>query len=374
MASSIEALRGFLGAKTGLNGAARNAEAAQFYSADKDVEHFRDMSKFSDPMFTGFKLFFDFGDTGGLLADESKQNSAGAHLRRIGEANRADALKAWIERLKETSSLYPFLFQSIEGLDGVRSRLGAMHAPDAFLDIKALETADMRIASLVEGYRAIVWDEARWVHVIPVNLRRFSISIYLYPMGAYSVYSKALDGLLPVADAETRHLLHPSAYGNVLFELSGCEIDAQESGRSFIVGNNAGGGEAAANNIRLTYRFSATSGLFKAVFGSAPISAAGLSIAASPLQNSLSGRILKGALEGAVPLATRLDEINAQYGSMEKLKKIGAGILENAASDLGRSLARPLSRLFLGNIYEGSFDATRAAFNPARPFNLNLDL
>lgn len=157
-------------------------------STNMEIRNFMDQSRWftdpfsaiNDPTISGFKLFFHFGSASGLLAHEKHINSAQAYLKRIGQTTRYENLKKFILLLSKTSSECSWLFQDVDGLQEVYSNPKSNVLKESIIDIKTLETVDLKIASLMGLYHTIVWDENRMCYVLPQNLRNFSYSICVH--------------------------------------------------------------------------------------------------------------------------------------------------------------------------------------------------
>ena len=157
---------------------------------------------FDSPTNTYFKIFFYFnnGDemgssdlSGGLLAptwdvlttDEYyKYSSAWSYLKMNGEEDRADKLKKFITLLSNISSYAPWTFKSISGLDTAlerktdefkveeeRRKISIQCQPDTY---------DQRIGTLLDLYRDVVWSWGTKREMIPSNLRKFDMGIYIF--------------------------------------------------------------------------------------------------------------------------------------------------------------------------------------------------
>ena len=113
-------------------------------------------------------------------------NSAWAFLKLNDENERAEKLERFVTLLSDINSKSPWYFSSISGVqealerkvteDGKldmseRKKISITCLPDAF---------DNRIGTLLELYRDITWS---WVHkkeIIPANLRKFDMAIYIF--------------------------------------------------------------------------------------------------------------------------------------------------------------------------------------------------
>ena len=158
-----------------------------------------------------FKILFYFGGssntnlstnadglTSGLLAptweifkdtkniDYYNYNSAWAYLKMNNENERADKLEHFVTLLSNISTYSPWYFSTVSGVQealerkiteggtadfGEQRKLSISCLPDAF---------DNRITTLLDLYRDVTWS---WIHkkeIIPANLRKFDMAIYIF--------------------------------------------------------------------------------------------------------------------------------------------------------------------------------------------------
>lgn len=155
-----------------------------------------------------FKIFFYFnnGDAegisssshNGLLAptwyvsgvDDSNYymyNSAWSYLKMNYEDERADLLKQFVTLLSNISSESPWYFSEIAGLDSALDRQQTMVHDFKFeeerkkISIKCLpDAADDRIGTLLDLYRSIVWSWQMKREVLPANLKKFDMGIFIF--------------------------------------------------------------------------------------------------------------------------------------------------------------------------------------------------
>lgn len=130
----------------------------------------------------GRKRFSEYNAT----LNHYKYNSAWSFLRLNDELERAEKLQHFITLLSDISAFSPWYFSTVTGIqeaierkfteDGKldmteRKKLTITCLPDAF---------DNRIGTLLDLYRDITWS---WVHkkeIIPANLRKFDMAIYIF--------------------------------------------------------------------------------------------------------------------------------------------------------------------------------------------------
>lgn len=126
-----------------------------------------------------------------------RYNSAWAYLKNNGEQERAYMLKHFITLLSDISTNYPWYFPVIEGLDTAVNReiggeKGFMLNPERpKITIKCLQDAvDDRIGTLLDLYRAITYSWASKREILPSNLRKFNMSIYVFEAPMANVTKK----------------------------------------------------------------------------------------------------------------------------------------------------------------------------------------
>ena len=181
-----------------------------------------DFNIFDTPSLKFFKILFYFEgksefetesrQSTGLLApawnyylsDNTYYNSttAWAYLKMNDENERAEKLQQFITLLSNINSESPWYFSSISGLDSAMERKSAS---DGKLDmnetkkiqIKCIPDAvDDRIGTLLSLYRDIVWSWSMKKEILPVNLRKFDMAVYIFesPMHYIHKDSDVIDG------------------------------------------------------------------------------------------------------------------------------------------------------------------------------------
>lgn len=158
-----------------------------------------------------FKILFYFGGssntnlstnadglTSGLLAptweifkdtkntDYYNYNSAWAYLKMNDENERADKLEHFVTLLSNISTYSPWYFSTVSGIQealerkiteggsadfGEQRKLSITCLPDAF---------DNRLTTLMELYRTITWSWSMKREILPANLRKFDMAIYIF--------------------------------------------------------------------------------------------------------------------------------------------------------------------------------------------------
>lgn len=220
-------------------------------SKDSDTFH-----SLNDPTYSGFKIFFHFSSKTGLLASEEFVNSGLAYFKRIGDYERYNLLKLFIYQLSRISSEAQWMFDEVEGISDLVNRPFAEVKVNHTINLKTKETIDFKMLSLVMLYRDIVFDQNRGVYVLPANLRRFSMSIFIYDIRAFDSTSA-----LAVNNLRTRHTQDISELNHVLIDCGMCEI-TNESGADFFTSVSNNQTEASTNNIHINIKQCMLSNLF----------------------------------------------------------------------------------------------------------------
>lgn len=190
-----------------------------------------DFDAFEDPGKFYFKIIFYFHNgqqgefTSNLLGlDENDTSySAYSYLMNNAEYERAGFLKEFIYLLSEISAKYPWYFQSIEGLGNTQDRAYIKEfklEDDKQLTIKCLnDPVDNRISTLLELYRSACFSHVWKKEIVPANLRKFDMGIYIFQQpivgNKYTNKDKKL----------TESGTSPSEYANSkYFEFHNCEF------------------------------------------------------------------------------------------------------------------------------------------------------
>ena len=208
-----------------------------------DRNNFRKRSKediYDMPGHSFFKIIFHFynGDSEwydndcGLLAptwleqpneyDLYQYDTAWAYLKNNYEDERADKLVKFVNLLSTISSDCPWYFQEISGVDTAleRNQVKEFKFEDEKkrIEIKCLpDSYDQKIGTLLSLYREIVWSWTMKREVLPANLRKFDMSLFIWESPIYGVHHDAIlnDGLSGDSFSTTYKLI----------EFHNCEFD-----------------------------------------------------------------------------------------------------------------------------------------------------
>ena len=139
---------------------------------------------YQDPTYLSFALLFDFYDieSSPLLA-----GGAEAFLKPLADqdafyAERLNDLQNFIKTLQTINTELPWFWQSFKGLERLQQYdpLNAyIGGDDAKFEIETLESLNLTISGLMHLYRRAIFDERKWSYIIPANLRKFRMWVYV---------------------------------------------------------------------------------------------------------------------------------------------------------------------------------------------------
>lgn len=170
----------------------RRVERTGFNATDTvDIRFFKLLFYFINDEQDSTAVDWFNGGSSGLLTptwledpsgDYYKYNSAWAYLKSNYEEERADALVRFVNLLSQISSESPWYFQSVSGVDEALAReKWSVGEERKKISIKCLnDPADHRIESLLSLYRSIVWSHSRKCEVLPANLRKFDMGMFVF--------------------------------------------------------------------------------------------------------------------------------------------------------------------------------------------------
>lgn len=178
-----------------------------------------------------------------------RYNTAFSYLMQNNEIERAGYLRRFIELLSNISSNSPWYFQNIKGLDEAIKRpqtnTDFMFKERQMLTIECLsDSADQRIGTMLDLYRAAVWSWEHKKEIIPANLRKFDMSIVVFQLPINTIHcpqpsALRLSSILGMT-ANPVEYSEPAGFASVLggnlpkasykiYEFHNCEFDYSSS-------------------------------------------------------------------------------------------------------------------------------------------------
>ena len=228
---------------------------------------------FDTPGSKFFKLFFYFnnGDVDGLLGETNsgglltptwsiegtsneknlhQYNSAWSYLKLNCEDERAELLQQFVGLLSNISSESPWYFSEISGVDEALNRkqitenVIKIDEQRLKISIKCLpDSFDDRIGTLLDLYRSIVWDWVSKREILPSNLKKFDMGLFIFEeptlpfthkKGSPNDFDHAV---ISLSDVGSNNHLFSYKY----IEFHNCEIDYNSSKSGMSTINNATG-------------------------------------------------------------------------------------------------------------------------------------
>lgn len=240
------------------------------------TQHGDEFNMFDTPNNVYFKLLFYFwngddddpGETtlsGGLLAptweienwndNPYKYTSAWTYLKNNNEEERAKLLEQFVLLLSNISCYAPWYFTEIGNVGEALSRKHMTE--NAFkideqrksITIKCLpDPYDNKISTLLDLYRAIVWSQEMKREVLPANLRKFDMGLYIFSDSICNIHRA------PKAEIGSNGVVYKDNYASIgetqqyktsykYIEFHNCEIDYNSSITGYEGLNNAEGNQ-----------------------------------------------------------------------------------------------------------------------------------
>ena len=218
---------------------------------------------YQDPTYLSFTLLFETQNTDPLNQNSSPlfSGEAEAFLAKLKKSNssndtakyqeRLQALKDFKKALININNLMPWYWQSIKGLDRLQ-QYDVLNpywgGTDAKITISCLESINLAITGLMSLYRKAVFDEEKWTYILPANLRKFSMYIYICEIRDIDTKSYEDNADESSINKDITGVNTPE----LMFRLNFCEFDITSGSKSIEDVNNAQP-EAAEQEIVITY-------------------------------------------------------------------------------------------------------------------------
>lgn len=137
-----------------------------------------------DPPFLTFAIKFEFNsrlEPGDSIEPGLLNGDARSYLKTRGDLLRIQKLDYFKTLLKTFSVDEPWWFTSVTGLNELMKlkSSGGRLPEDSKFNMTARETVDLRFLSMMEAYRSIVIDKKYMRDMLPKNLRKFDMSIFI---------------------------------------------------------------------------------------------------------------------------------------------------------------------------------------------------
>lgn len=186
--------------------------------------------------------------------NSASANSALNYLLLNNELERAEKLTKFISILSNISTYSPWYFTEISGLDAAIERKEATERDFKIdetrrqINIKCLSDAyDTRIGTLLDLYRDITYSYQLHKEIVPANLRKFDMGIYIFNAPIKNIHGKDAKFAKFVPDGGSEY---GTSYKYI--ELQNCEIDYNSSKAAYATLNNSEG-MTMENSIIISY-------------------------------------------------------------------------------------------------------------------------
>lgn len=160
-------------------------KAGLYHYVGEGTSSFRTILPQQDPTYLSFTLLFAKHDEANspLLADGNQASSAEAFLAKLPHySEKLQALRDFKAALFKINNEMPWYWQVLKGADRLQ-QYDVLNpywgGEEAKITISCLESINLAITGLMDLYRKAVFDIDKWVYVIPANLRKFSMYIYV---------------------------------------------------------------------------------------------------------------------------------------------------------------------------------------------------
>jgi hypothetical protein len=244
----------------------------------REISDFRKGRKtglqYQDPTYLSFIFMFNWHDKNkspllaGAAEDFIQYNCIdGNSTNKEFYEERLEALKNFNTALKAINREYPWYWQGVSGLENLlkyNPEDGWRGGEDANLKIECLESINLTITGLMHLYRKAVFDEKRWQFIVPGNLRKFSMFVYVTEVRRIKNMSKlGLSGVNPFdgntfkPSVEVKNanagISGEKARPYFMFSLGSCEFE-MDSGRNSFVDLKKSPEGPVGNEITISYK------------------------------------------------------------------------------------------------------------------------
>lgn len=211
-----------------------------------DFKHIKDFRKgklslpYQDPTYLSFVLLFDFSDNenspllsqNGALKYYDKLITESGDNKAFFEERKEDLMN-FIIALKTINNEMPWYWQSLGGVDTILkydTLKPYRGGEEAALTIATLESINLAVTGLMQLYRKAVFDEYKWGWIIPANLRKFRMYVYVTEIRPIKNFDEA--GLNPFK-RKVVPITGVDARPYFMFSLGQCEFNIQSGTAAF---------------------------------------------------------------------------------------------------------------------------------------------
>lgn len=235
---------------------------------------------YQDPTYLSFVILFDYNDKAnsplfsGPAEDFLKKLADGGDNTASYYADKLAAFREFKKALKTINTEMPWYWQSLSGIERIQQfdpMVAYRGGDDAKLTIGTLESLNLPIAGLMHLYRKACFDERKWNWVIPENLRKFRMYVYVTEVRKIKNLTKPTlngidtntalknfpDNIKPSIDIENANAGISGSAGRpfFMFGLGHCEFDIT-SGVTLFADLQKSPTDSAVNEVVISYESS----------------------------------------------------------------------------------------------------------------------
>jgi hypothetical protein len=185
--------------------------------------------------------------------------SAIGYLIKIGEDNRANYLRAFVQGLQEIVQQRPYYFQTITGLlEAFQKSIAFSEDPYTGVQegegivVGCLEAIDLKMTAIFNLYRMACYDVRMKRYVLPKNLMRFDVYVDVHEIRKFKTVRNWLTALnLNDNSPDTKKYVNENT-SRIRFKFTECMFNAAASGKVFEGVTNVGG-TVATTEIQWSY-------------------------------------------------------------------------------------------------------------------------
>ena len=231
---------------------------------------------YQDPTYLSFAILFDVynAENSPLLAGPAEEFLTQLSTQDPFYAEALANFKAFKTALLTINNEMPWYWQSLKGLerffkyDAQEAYLGG---DDAKIEIDTLESLNLPVAGLMHLYRHAIFDDRKWTYILPTNLRKFTMYVYVTEVRSIQVNTSTTvsgipkklnkdaisgfpDNMKPKIDVENLNAAIMGDTGRPYFMvgINFCEFDLT-SGTAIFADLSKSPEAPAANSITIKY-------------------------------------------------------------------------------------------------------------------------